>query len=98
MIEERSTYQGNARGERAPAPSDAEGTLLDTMQLEQFGYPQELKRVLGFFASFALQFSLICVSGAVFLLYNYGLTTAGPALFFWAWVIGGTLQMTVGLS
>lgn len=75
------------------------GTAVDAdvAELGHLGYKQELNRVLGFFASFALQFSLISVGGGIFLLFNYGLITAGPA-FFWAWVIGGALQMTVGLS
>lgn len=73
------------------------GADEDVTELAHLGYKQELNRVLGFFASFALQFSLISVGGGIFVLYNYGLLTAGPA-FFWAWVIGGALQVSVGLS
>jgi len=69
----------------------------DETLLERLGYRQELNRALGLFASFALQFSLISVGGAVFLTFGYGLTVSGPA-FFWAWVVGGLLQMAVALS
>ena len=44
--------------------------MEDITELEHLGYKQELDRVLGFFASFSLQFSLISVGGGLFLLFN----------------------------
>jgi amino acid transporter len=69
----------------------------DVTYLQQLGYKPELKRLLGGFSSFALQFTMIAVSGGIFLTFGLGLTTFGPA-FFWAWVVGGGLQMIVGMS
>jgi len=69
----------------------------DDVQLGQLGYRPELRRVLGLFSSFAVQFSLIAVTGSIFLLYGYGLGTGGPA-FIWPFVIGGVFQVIVGLS
>jgi amino acid transporter len=69
----------------------------DDAQLSQLGYRPELRRVLGLFSSFAVQFSLIAVTGSIFLLYGYGLGTGGPA-FIWPFIIGGVFQVIVGLS
>lgn len=69
----------------------------DDAFLGQLGYRPELRRVLGLFSSFAVQFSLIAVTGSIFLLYGYGLSTGGPA-FIWPFIIGGVFQVVVGLS
>jgi len=47
----------------------------DTADLAQFGYQQELKRSLGTFSSFAVAFSYISPSTAIFALLALGLTT-----------------------
>jgi amino acid transporter len=73
------------------------GAVDDTTYLKQLGYQQELKRVLGLFSSFGVQFTVIAVSGGLFLTFGYGLTTFGPA-FIWPWIVAGGLQMVVGLS
>jgi amino acid transporter len=69
----------------------------DEAYLNALGYRQELRRVLGLFSSFAIQFTGIAVAGGVFLVFGYGLTTIGPAVLL-AWVVAGGLQMIVGLS
>jgi amino acid transporter len=69
----------------------------DDAYLSQLGYRPELRRVLGLFSSFAVQFSLIAVTGSIFLLYGYGLSTGGPA-FIWPFIVGGVFQVIVGLS
>ncbi len=73
------------------------GHTEDVVYLSQLGYRQELRRLLGLFSSFAVQFSLIAVSAGLFLTFGYGITTFGPA-FFLAWLVGCALQMLVGLS
>jgi amino acid transporter len=73
------------------------GHTGDVAYLSQLGYHQELRRLLGLFSSFAVQFSLIAVSAGLFLTFGYGITTFGPA-FFLAWLVGCALQMLVGLS
>ncbi len=81
------------------APDAGSGTAHadDEAQLNALGYRQELRRVLGGFSSFAIQFTGIAVAGGVFLVFGYGLTTIGPAVLL-AWVFAGGLQMIVGLS
>jgi amino acid transporter len=69
----------------------------DETYLGQLGYKQELTRALGGFGSFAIQFSLIGISIGLFLLFGFGLATAGP-WFIVVFIIGGAFQMLVGLS
>jgi amino acid transporter len=88
-------------GPAIPDPSqdaslDSRG-VGDEKYLAQLGYAQELKRALGLFGAFAIQFSLIGISIGLFLLFGYGLTTGGP-LFVVPFIIGGGLQMLVGMS
>ncbi|HTS15396.1 MAG TPA: amino acid permease [Candidatus Sulfotelmatobacter sp.] len=73
------------------------GAVDDVTYLGQLGYKQELQRALGLFGSFAIQFSLIGISIGLFLLYGFGLSTAGP-LFIVPFIVGGAFQMLVGLS
>jgi amino acid transporter len=83
-----------------PALGDAalDGTSVDDRTyLHQLGYRQELRRALGFFSSFAIQWTLIAVAGGLALSLGAGLTQVGPAVFF-AWLIAAGFQMVVGLS
>jgi amino acid transporter len=74
-----------------------DSSVDDETYLGQLGYKQELTRALGGFGSFAIQFSLIGISIGLFLLFGFGLTTAGP-WFIVVFIIGGAFQMLVGLS
>lgn len=73
------------------------GRTDDSAYLESLGYRQELRRVLGLFSSFSIQFTGIAVAGGVFLTFGYGITTIGPAVLL-AWLIAGGLQMFVAAS
>jgi amino acid transporter len=83
------------------ATSDAvldASTLSDTEYLAKLGYKQELKRDLGLFSAFGVQFSSIAVTSSMYTTLVVGLLFFGPASF-WSWVIGGTLQVfAVGLA
>jgi amino acid transporter len=68
-----------------------------TTYLHQLGYRQELNRVLGFFSSFAVQWTSIAVAGGLALSMGAGVIQVGP-VFLWAWLLGCSLQMIVGLS
>jgi amino acid transporter len=73
-------------------------SLSDTEYLAKLGYKQELKRDLGLFSCFGVQFSSIAVTSSMFTTLVVGLMFFGPASF-WSWVIGGTLQVfAVGLA
>ncbi|MFE2235859.1 amino acid permease [Streptomyces sp. NPDC059442] len=52
--------------------------------LAPFGYPQELRRRMGRYASFAAGFSFISVLTTVFQFFSLGYSFGGP-LFFWTW-------------
>lgn len=73
------------------------GKQDDVTYLRSLGYPQELRRALGLFGSFAIMFSTIAVSIGLYVLYGYGLTTAGPFML-WPFLVGGLLQMVVGMG
>jgi amino acid transporter len=68
----------------------------DEQALQRFGYRQELNRTLGYFSSFALSFSVICITSGLFANYGDGLRTGGPA-FIWTWLIVGAGQFLVAL-
>src|SRR6201997_3127430 len=68
----------------------------DERALEQFGYKQELQRSLGYFSSFALSFSVICITSGLFANYGDGLRAGGPA-FIWTWLIIGAGQFLVAM-
>ena len=67
-------------------------SLSDTEYLAKLGYKQELKRDLGLFSAFGVQFSSIAVTSSMYTTLVVGLLFFGPASF-WSWVIGGTLQV-----
>src|SRR5579875_1030664 len=69
---------------------------VDSDELANFGYKQELDRTLGNFSSFAAGFSYISILTGVFELFAFGFAFAGPAVW-WTWfiVLGG--QMLVAL-
>ncbi|HEX9098348.1 MAG TPA: amino acid permease [Candidatus Dormibacteraeota bacterium] len=69
----------------------------DVRDLARFGYPQELRRVLGLYSSFAVAFSYISPSTGIFTLFILGIGLAGPA-FFWSWPIVVVGQLLVGLN
>jgi amino acid transporter len=68
----------------------------DEQALAQFGYKQELNRTLGYFSSFALSFSVICITSGLFANYGDGLRAGGPA-FIWTWLIIGAGQFLVAM-
>jgi amino acid transporter len=68
----------------------------DAQTLERFGYRQELNRTLGYFSSFALSFSVICITSGLFANYGDGLRAGGPA-FIWTWLIVGAGQFLVAM-
>lgn len=68
----------------------------DEQVLRQFGYRQELSRSLGYFSSFALSFSVICMTSGLFADYGDGLRAGGPA-FVWSWLIVGAGQFLVAM-
>ena len=83
-------------GESKSPTSIAESVAHDEQALERFGYRQELNRTLGYFSSFALSFSVICITSGLFANYGDGLRAGGPA-FIWTWLIVGAGQFLVAM-
>ena len=69
----------------------------ETADLASFGYPQELHRRLGSYASFAAGFSFVSILTTVFQLFAFGFSFGGPA-FFWTWPIVFAGQFLVALN
>jgi amino acid transporter len=70
--------------------------MSDEQTLQRFGYPQQLSRSLGYFSSFALSFSVICMTSGLFADYGGGLRAGGPA-FVWSWLVVGAGQFLVAM-
>jgi urea carboxylase system permease len=70
------------------------GRTFDAEDLARFGYPQQLRRSLGAYASFAAGFSFISVLTTVFQLFFIGFSFGGAA-FFWTWPIVAVGQLAV---
>src|SRR3954467_1710671 len=70
---------------------------LDAQDLAAFGYPQQLRRRLGSYASFAAGFSFVSILTTVFQLFAFGFSFGGPA-FFWTWPLVFAGQFLVALN
>jgi urea carboxylase system permease len=66
----------------------------DAQDLAGFGYPQQLHRKLGSYASFAAGFSFVSILTTVFQLFFFGFSFGGAA-FFWTWPIVFAGQLMV---
>ncbi|KAI0065129.1 APC amino acid permease [Artomyces pyxidatus] len=79
----------------APAGGDM---LADEAELARMGYKQELKRELSLLQNFGVSFSIISVITGIPSLFYFGLTTGGPGVMVWGWVIVAFFTMMVGLA
>src|SRR3954465_9570646 len=68
----------------------------DAQDLAGFGYPQQLRRRLGSYASFAAGFSFVSILTTVFQLFGFGFSFGG-ASFFWTWPLVFAGQLLVAL-
>src|SRR5467141_1703865 len=85
------------RPQTTPEPGAGSQEAADTRDLAGFGYKQELKRILGFYSSFAVAFSYISPSTGIFTLYALGLGIGGP-FFFWSWPLVALGQFIIALN
>ena len=84
-------------GTSAPNPSADDSNHADVRDLARFGHPQELRRALGVYSSFAVAFSYISPSTGIFTLYALGIGIGGPA-FIWSWPLVALGQLLVALN
>lgn len=89
-------YNSAVTKEPASTGQNRAADLRDEQALQRFGYRQELNRTLGYFSTFALSFSVICITSGLFANYGDGLRAGGPA-FVWTWLIVGAGQLLVAL-
>ncbi|KAK7892381.1 polyamine transporter tpo5 [Exophiala xenobiotica] len=70
----------------------------DEGRLRELGYKQELKRDWSLMHNFGVSFSIISVITGITTLFEYGLTTGGPAVMVSGWLIVSFFTMFVGLG
>ncbi|KAN0119003.1 APC amino acid permease [Russula decolorans] len=70
----------------------------DEAELARMGYKQELKRDLTLLQNFGFSFSIISVITGIPSLFRFGLTTGGPAVMVWGWIVVAFFTMLVGLA
>jgi amino acid transporter len=68
----------------------------DVTGADEFGYRQELRRVLRMFAVFSVAFSIVSITTGIFLNYSFGLTHLGPVSI-WLWPVAAVGQLLVAL-
>ncbi|RUP45729.1 hypothetical protein BC936DRAFT_147805, partial [Jimgerdemannia flammicorona] len=59
---------------------------------------QELKRELTTFTNYGIALSLVCICSGLTSLFAYGLTTGGPVVMTWGWLIVSFFTIMVGLA
>ena len=70
----------------------------DDKLLAKLGYKQELHRGFNWFMNFSFCFTAVAIISSITLLFGYGLTTGGPAVMVWGWIIGSIFSNIIGLS
>ncbi|KAI0251622.1 APC amino acid permease [Lactifluus subvellereus] len=70
----------------------------DEAELARMGYKQELRRDLNLLQNFGVSFSIISVITGIPSLFLFGLTTGGPAVMVWGWIVVAFFTMLVGLA
>lgn len=70
----------------------------DERLMAQMGYKQELHRGFNAFMNFSFCFTAVAVVSGCSLLFPFGLSTGGPVVMIWGWVIGSIFSTIVGLS
>ena len=62
------------------------------------GYKQELHRGFNAFMNFSFCFTAVAVVSGCSLLFPFGLSTGGPVVMLWGWVVGSVFSTIVGMS
>jgi amino acid transporter len=68
--------------------------LSEDQVTEGFGYHQDLRRTLRFFALFGVSFSIISITTGIFVNYGVGIANWGPAAI-WLWPVVAVGQLLV---
>nr|OQO24140.1 hypothetical protein B0A51_08983 [Rachicladosporium sp. CCFEE 5018] len=76
----------------------AEDDIADEGRLGELGYKQELRRDWGLIHNFGVSFSIISVITGITTLFQYGLTTGGPAVMTLGWIIVSFFTFFIALA
>ncbi|OQO08580.1 hypothetical protein B0A48_06450 [Cryoendolithus antarcticus] len=76
----------------------AEDDIADEGRLGELGYKQELRRDWGLIHNFGVSFSIISVITGITTLFQYGLTTGGPAVMTVGWIIVSFFTFFIALA
>lgn len=69
------------------------GLEQDARDLEQFGYAQRLKRTIGSYTSFALGFSMVSITAAIFTVFSSPFVVGGAGIWLWVPITLGVLPI-----
>ncbi len=73
-------------------------TGRDELDLQHFGYAQELFRSMGGFSNFAISFSIISILTGAVTLYGYGLEMGGPLEMSLGWPVATVFTLALAAS
>jgi amino acid transporter len=95
--DEEMTSQGSDKDKHPSEFESPSSHDTNKKQSQKTGYKPELMRGLNLFMSFAYSFTVCAIIPGITLLYNFGLSTGGPAIMVWSWVVVSVLEFAVGL-
>jgi amino acid transporter len=87
MIAAIRAHSRPSGGRVAVGRTREEAIRQDIHDLHGLGYAQELLRSMGGFSNFAISFSIISILTGAVILFNYGLTLAGPGSVGLGWLV-----------
>lgn len=88
--------KGNARLPEEQRDKSVVGETTDDRILREMGYKQDLYRGFNAFMSFSFCFTAVAVITCTSVLFGYGLTTGGPVVIIWGWLIGAFFTLITG--
>jgi amino acid transporter len=81
-----------------PSTIDTDSDDGDRQQMINMGYKQELSRGMNGFMSFAIGFTEVTALISLTSIFTFGLTTGGPVVMAWGWIITFVFTMIVALN
>ncbi|CAF0904322.1 unnamed protein product [Adineta steineri] len=70
----------------------------DAARLESLGYKQELTRTLNRLTNYGFTLSAISITSGVTSMFAYGMTTGGPIIMVWGWILVSIFTLCVSLG
>jgi amino acid transporter len=70
----------------------------DESALMHLGYKQELKRSMDIYMSFSIGFTEVSALISVTSIFAYGLSTGGPILMVWGWLLTFIMSMIIAYN